>query len=1344
MAVGLALLATLVTAGAARGDDRELLRDSVGQPYVFILLDTSGSMHWAPPCSQAQFDAGECSYLCPTGDCYTPLQSDDPSSKFYQAKAALYEVLKDVNDIHFGFATYNQDGLDVRAKHWLYRAADDGPVIPGWGPFPARGADDVFGFLWSCDNGGGGDNGVGCSGGQPANLANAWDLNRMRRLPKLGQSLSQTVTFYVAASSTTYRVQYQPKSGSYGAAVTAHVVIEKCKNASCSSRDPVAEKDVPFTLNGEFLSWDNQVDRTNPALGYFHQGLASDLEVSNTCSGWDPNSDDTSADPHSGYSARWPTDKSDSRGSFFYQGDVVPLDWKTDHRLDILKRLAPNTALSPSAAPDFRSSPYFADLPAKASDDYLHLKNEAARPLLASGSTPLGNSIRDFRTWWTGCPQGTCPKTTGWSTIAKVQDPDWSCRRKFLLVITDGDDTCGGADACSATASLFAQESVKTYVVAFGVANDPKNKLTCMAANGGSGKPIYPQNKDELVKALSDLFGQIREEASAFASAAVPSVQAEVADRIYLSSFTPLNGQSVWDGHLDAYLKPLPLTVDGKPDRARACPVSGNRSACHLWDAGEVILGQAADAATLASAAVPLSDSVLRLGMANDQRRVFYGKSGFGGLIPGKLRLFSEPPGDPKTDADWADLFAGLKIPTSDPAAARKRTEGILEQTLAIKSSSIEKADGTKIPIDYLLGDIFHSDPVLVDRPNDFGFYSANLEHNASATSCSDDTGYRCYADKHSTRRKMLAVGSDDGQLHFFEAGIWDPVKKKFSDGTGTELFSFIPRAQLPVVRDLAEGGGQIFGIDATPRLDDVFIDTRHSGTPSPAEREWRTVLIGGYREGGSRDGGGRMLDFVSGYYALDITQPDQLDINGDPIDKRIVPSCLTTGNTTVAGCGTLPFPALLWEFSDAIAGSQLDEDDTNHDGIADGNGYADLGQTWSVPTVGRIRVKEAGKVVTRYVAIFGGGMDADGKASPKRGNWLYMVDVETGQTIYKRQIVGAAPADPAALDVDLDGFLDTLYIGTTAGLLYKVDLRTIPDLQTVTLRKQLALPPLVADQQVQRVTDAAWEPFPIFTTMGRPIYFSPTVFFVSKLNRFALAFGTGDREDLWSITNQEGRFYLIVDDDFTAAMLSTGALPKDETKYEKIDAEAANGLASSDFVISPKAGNQRGWYITLDTEERVITQTFGLSGILIFSSFQPSVDTTSPGNGNGNGNGGNKSDPVCSRGGTSRIFVVLASNANSIMDVDGLPSRYRLVPSFVTSPYVEQGATKNASSGTPNSEVLDTVQKAILADLKKFFPPGTKFANYWISVSGIRSDTGYERYATIPVGIVERNWKEH
>ncbi|HEX2550005.1 MAG TPA: hypothetical protein VHK64_00300, partial [Nocardioidaceae bacterium] len=506
--------------------------------------------------------------------------------------------------------------------------------------------------------------------------------------------------------------------------------------------------------------------------------------------------------------------------------------------------------------------------------------------------------------------------------------------------------------------------------------------------------------------------------------------------------------QSIWDGHLDAYLKPLPLTTDGKPNRARACPAFGStqpRSSCHLWDAGEVLTTQAADLDALASASV-IDESALRLGTATNERRVFYGKGGVTGILPRTLRLLSPPTGDVNTDPDWVDIWNGFKVGFTDRNAAKTRTRDIIVQTLGVKASSIDSPSGGTIPIRYLLGDIFHSDPLIVDRPNDFGFFSSNLKSKGQPCAASGgDPGYQCYAERQSRRRKMLIVGSNDGQLHVFDAGVWDPSRKMFNDGSGKELFALVPRPQMPVLRDLAEGSKQIFGMDATPRIDDVFLDPRHNGTPDPDQREWRTILVGGYREGGSKDGGGRMTDFVSGYYAVDITQPDQLDTSNVPIDTRVVPSCLSTTNATVTGCGTLPFPALLWEFQDALGTSQLDEDDTNGDGIADGNGYVDLGQSWSVPTIGRIQVIEAGKTVDKFVAIFGGGMDADSKSTPRRGNWLYMVDIETGKAIYKRQLVGATPADVAALDIDLDGFLDTVYIGTTAGLMYKVDLRTIP-----------------------------------------------------------------------------------------------------------------------------------------------------------------------------------------------------------------------------------------------------------------------------------------------------------
>jgi Tfp pilus tip-associated adhesin PilY1 len=1092
---------------------------------------------------------------------------------------------------------------------------------------------------------------------------------------------------------------------------------------------------VDFRPLSDFFSWDNadnNPNRNNPQQGFFTQASASDSAAGNTCDGWDPNTD-TNADRFNGYSARFPTDSSDPRGSLFTLGDVVPLDWKTDHRADILRRLAPNTGLNAAAVPDFRIATYFADN-RQGSDAFLRLKNEAARPLIASGSTPLGNSVRAFRTWYAGCGQGTCPRGGGWSGIAASQDPDWSCRRKFLLVITDGDETCSGADACSGTASLFAQEGIKTYVAAFGVENTAGNRLNCMAANGGSKAPIYPQNKQELVTALTSIFGQIREEASAFASAAVPSVQAEVADRIFLSSFTPLNSAPVWDGHIDAYLKPLPLTADGRPDRGRACSGT-NRSSCHLWDAGEVVETQAAARDSLDSVST-LDESALRLGVSPTERRVFYSRAGFGGLVPRRLRLFAPPAGDIATDPVWSDLLGGLNIPVPSPAgraATRTRVDTLMKNTLGVKEATVEKADGTSEEITYLLGDIFHSDPVIVDRPNDFSFFSANLYGAASAADCANDPGYRCYAERHQRRRKMLMVGSNDGQLHFFDAGVWNPTQKKFSDGSGREIFSFIPRQGLPIVRELAEQGRQIFGIDATPRIDDVFIDPEHNGIPEENDREWRTVVIGGFREGGKRDGGGFLTDFVSGYYALDITQPDRLGSDNNPIDQRVVPSCLTADNQTVAGCGTLPFPAVLWELTDSITSSRLDEDQ---------NGYPDLGQTWSVPTVGRVRVIGLdNRPADRFVAIFGGGMDAENKPSPKRGNWLYMVDVETGQVLYKRPLVGAVPSDPAVLDVDLDGYLDTIYIGTTAGFLYKVDVSSPGVLQEVVLPRTRALPALVADARIVRINDAAWNPFPVFDTVGRPIYYPPTAFFVSRLNRFALGFGTGDREDLWAFNGQEGRFYLIIDDNFRAGMV-----PRTEADYERIDPEGAAAGVNADFVLTPNAGKQRGWYLQLEPDERVITQSFGLSGILIFSSFQPQVVVSGGGSNSGNGGGGRtEDDAVCARGGDSRIFVVLANTGNAIMSVDGLLSRFRTVPEFVTNPYVEQGATKNpAETGGANSEQLDDTQLQILNELKKFYPKGTKFANYWISVSGIRSDTGYERYATIPVGIIERNWKEH
>ncbi|HEX3554678.1 MAG TPA: PilC/PilY family type IV pilus protein [Thermoanaerobaculia bacterium] len=1380
-----AALLGLLGGGTMRGDDRDLLRTGVGDPYLFILLDTSGSMNWAPPSP-----AGDAS--CTNGDCYEPFQADDPKSKFYQAKDALYETLIDpaFPKAHLGFATYNQDALVVHEKHWLYQANDDGISLGGGEKYPVKGGVDVFGSTWTCTNSGTGDYQVGCTFNTPARLSDSWEAARVQRLPKVGltfdlppagQTAAQAAAndfFIKSLAGQVYRVRYTAAvAGTYGQDLSVSVAIWLCLRNPCTPTTSIqatslgtktvvftSPKDAAGNPAGDFLSWDdggNALKRTSPGLTYFKGvNFANDSNEGGDCNGWDSNADDSldtfnQSSPSASYDLRFPTTL-DPRGPLFSAGDMLPFDWNTDHKADILKRLAPNNPSPPDASKaDFRIATYLNDN-RQGSDTFLRLKNEGQRPLIPSGNTPIGNSFEAFREWY-----------VQWADRARDSsqvdyDTSFECRNKYLLILTDGDETCGAIngpngqpnDPCTVAAQLRAMNAanpnlkVTVFVVAFGVQAASGNKLSCIA---DADHTFYPQTKDELIQDLKTAFGLILEDQRAFASAAVPSVQAEVADRIFLSSFRPIKATGtsnpdafVWDGHLDAYLKPLPL-ANGKPDTSKACPAPGspNRSSCHLWDAGAVMLGQAPNGSDIAS---PPDQSSLKLGLGADQRRVFYPQANSGSGIPSTLRLFY-PPTVPNTGilgdtGDWRDLWRGFKL--TDPATATaassivSKVDTIIKEALRIKTATVHPSGGSTLNIRYVLGDIFHADPVLVDRPNDFFSFAADT---SQSTDCKNDSGYRCFSRQQRHRRKLLLVGADDGQLHALDAGVWEASTKTFSDGTGTEVFSYMPRLAMPIVRDqMVPSGGtphQIFGVDSTPRLKDVFIDPSHGGTPDATQREWRTVAIGGFRDGGSIDGGASSVkDFVSGYYALDVTQPDQLDPNVPvddrvPIDDRVVPSCISLTNQVVSNCGTLPFPSVLWEFTDSLNGSRLDEDVAADGTTPAPNGAPDLGQTWSVPTIGRIRVKVGTDTVEKFVAIFGGGLDSQNKSNPKSGTWLYMVDIETGRTLYKQPLDGAVPSDVAAIDVDLDGILDTIYVGTTNGFLYKVDMKTPVTLETVTLAKNRFIPNLAASVDVQRITNDAWKPFKIFDTGGKPIYLAPTAFFVSRLDKFALAFGTGDREALLNEDDVEGRFYLIVDDNFTA---TTSGLPKHDVDYQQIqpgDNQAADG---TDFVLNPAPSMQRGWFVKLPANEKVITQAFGLSGIVIFSSFTPD-------------------SAPCSNGGSSHIFVVFANNGNAVMTTTadsssgpaGTPIRFRTVNSFVTNPYVEQGQTKNspAGSGSVNSEDLDAQQKAILNTLKKFFPKGTKFANYWISVSGVRSDTGYERYATIPVGIVERNWKE-
>jgi hypothetical protein len=427
-----------------------------------------------------------------------PLQADDPASKFWQLKEGLQTFLAGQTNAQLGFATFNQDALRVGNKHWIYQAQGAGPTISGWGPYPAAGAKEVFGFNWGCDTGSN-DNEIGCTAAKPADLPDAWELTRVQRLPK-GGTFTPPVTFYVRSGTITYRVTYTPATGSLPGAssVTLAVRLDRCTTAACTSTSFQGQSTVTWAKVSEFLSWDNaessNTHRFNPEMTFFGP-QASDALATNTCSGWDPNTDSTQ-DLSGGYGLRWPTNSSDPRGTYFTLGDVLPPDDANDHNLDIQARLAPNLVLNPSATPDFSTAPYLRDT-RTGSETFLRLKDERQRPLLAVGTTPILASVQSFRTWY-----------AGWRNAALASDPLFSCRRQALLLLVDGEETCSPTTTtCTAARDLYNLYNVRTYVVSFGSSASPwTGSLTCIAQAGSTTSPLFPQTKSELTDTLQSIF----------------------------------------------------------------------------------------------------------------------------------------------------------------------------------------------------------------------------------------------------------------------------------------------------------------------------------------------------------------------------------------------------------------------------------------------------------------------------------------------------------------------------------------------------------------------------------------------------------------------------------------------------------------------------------------------------------------------------------------------------------------------------------------------------------------------------------------------------------------------
>jgi Tfp pilus tip-associated adhesin PilY1 len=581
------------------------------------------------------------------------------------------------------------------------------------------------------------------------------------------------------------------------------------------------------------------------------------------------------------------------------------------------------------------------------------------------------------------------------------------------------------------------------------------------------------------------------------------------------------------------------------------------------------------------------------------------------------------------------------------------------------------------------LGDIFHSNPQLVGEPENVFYYQANLH------------GYQGFFNKHQHRRRVLFAGANDGLLHAFDVGVWNRATSVctggltncYDFGTGAELFAYVPRGIMQVFRRLKNAVGvqtknDEWTVDGAPSAADMFIDTAHNGTPQASNRAWHSILVGTLREGTAFEGQtpcpapGSTTAFqnsASSVYAMDVTQPELSDGQGNETTGAFTsPGCLDGGTNCPA-----TWPKVLWEIQDPS--------DT------EGNGYPDMGESWSKPGLGRICVaKNVSGTCTdeRYVALFGGGFDRERKN--RRGNWFYIVDVETGFVLYKTKSgtanfgagnvtvnFASIPSETSAIDLNNDGQLDFVYFGDMLGQMWRVDLRS--------LKIPSGAPTTRWASKLQNGDGSALSAMLIFqapqpvsgSTQYFPIYYRPSVVYLGLTTGaqpiLGVGFGTGDRDDIIATcdattrsTSYNQRFYFVVD------KANTQTVTESTSGMLRI---ATSGAANSS--TTPAAG----WYLLLGTStatlgERVITDSLAVNKYIYVFTQSPAAGTNP---------GACPPPSSCTiRGGLVRQYTLNYANGNALPPASDRAATV-VNASFATNPifYVSADQSGNVAFTT-------------------------------------------------------------
>lgn len=430
------------------------------------------------------------------------------------------------------------------------------------------------------------------------------------------------------------------------------------------------------------------------------------------------------------------------------------------------------------------------------------------------------------------------------------------------------------------------------------------------------------------------------------------------------------------------------------------------------------------------------------------------------------------------------------------------------------------------------LGDIWHSSPIVISSPSP---YFDDIRDSNSAFAAFRTANQRTSA----IGNRIVMAGANDGQFHVFRTS------------SGAEAFSFIPPNMLPKLQLIDHithptSKPHQFFVDGPISAADVWLGSG-SGT-SKSSSDWKTMVVFGL---------GRGVGPNSQYL------------------WSASSSCTPTSSTSPYGysstyhatnfpyyCGYYAFdftntlsPQYRWRLNPS------------------GSDALYFGDPWSKMAIGRVKIGGNEKWVG---FIGGGGYEYSCATTPSdAGTYrkgFFVVDLSNGSILWRytaanNSSMKSIPAQPTIIDTDLDGFIDTAYVGDLGGNMWRFKF-----CEETNNYKCSGPPPYPLSCTSCSTSD--WSGGLLYNAggTGRPIYTKATTALDESRNRWVY-WGTGDKQ-CPAATGVSENFFALKDVDRTTTHSS---------------------------IVS-----SNGWRISLSSNEKVLADNTVFDCALYFTTFIP------------------------------------------------------------------------------------------------------------------------------------------